>query len=52
MSRCRDCKYAIMDYCEYYGGVKQYFVADCEKGMPGEAKCEEFEEFKESEDKI
>lgn len=51
MSDCRKCKYAIIDWLEYYGGVRQYFVADCEKDMPGEAECEEFEEFKESEDK-
>ena len=50
MSGCRDCKYAIIDCFEYYGGAKQYFAADCEKGMPGEAECEEFEEFKESEE--
>ena len=51
MSRCRDCKYAIMNYCEYYGGAKQCFVEDCEKGMIGEEEPEECEEFEESEDK-
>lgn len=47
MSNCRNCKYAIIDYYEYYGGEKQYFVADCKKDMPGEEECEEFEEVDE-----
>ena len=47
MSRCKDCKYAILDYCEYYRGGKQYFVAGCKKDMDG-TECEEYEE---SEDK-
>ena len=51
MSRCRDCKYAIMDYCEYYGGEKQYFVDGCDKDILGEEEPKECEEFEESEDK-
>lgn len=47
MSGCKDCKCAIIDYCEYYGGGKQYFVDGCEKDMLGEEECEEFEEDKE-----
>ena len=44
MSRCKYCKYAIMDYYEYYDGGKQYFVHGCQKGMPGDSECEEYDE--------
>lgn len=38
MSKCEECKYAIWDYYDYFGGAKQYFVYDCEKtdGLTGE----------------
>ena len=44
MSRCRDCKYAIKDYEEYYGtNRREYLIAGCEKDMDG-TECEEYEE--------
>lgn len=47
MSRCDDCKYAVHDYAEYYGGARQYFIADCERGGDMEAEdCEMWEERK------
>ena len=47
MSDCKNCKYAIMDYQEYYGGIKECFVEGCEMDMPGEEECEEFVEVNE-----
>lgn len=50
MSKCNGCKYAIMDYCEYCGNEKQYFVDGCEKGLIWEeepVECGEFEEVNE-----
>lgn len=29
---CRQCKYALWDYVEYYGGARQWFLTDCGKG--------------------
>ena len=47
MSKCNGCRYAIMDWLEYYGGVRRYFVDGCEKDMLGEEEPEECEEFEE-----
>ena len=44
---CEDCKYAIWDYEEYYGGQQQWFVSDCKKDWPFWLKedCEDYEEY-------
>ena len=47
MSKCNECRYAIIDCCEYYGNKKQYFVDGCEKDMLGEEEPEECGEFEE-----
>ena len=40
--RCEDCEYAEWDYCEYYGGHRQYFVSGCKKSLsPEDDECEE-----------
>lgn len=43
MAECKNCKYAIWDYEEYYGGGKEWFVTDCRKGNAQEG-CKEFKE--------
>ena len=49
MSECKDCKYAVWDYEEYYGsfgGGKHCFVSDCELDCDNEdGNCEEFDEY-------
>ena len=47
MNRCASCKYALFDYCEYYGTAeKNWFVDDCKKGADvGTDECEEYEEY-------
>lgn len=37
---CEDCQYAYWDYCEYYGGYRQYFPDGCKVGKSPE-ECEE-----------
>ena len=47
MIECGMCKYAVLDYEEYYGTTeKQWFVCGCEKGhIDDDPKdCEDFEE--------
>lgn len=46
MDECRNCKYAICDYEEYYGGKRQWFVEDCRRGCDIDAdECDEYEEY-------
>ena len=48
MSRCEDCKYAVWDYEEYYGGAKRWFVDDCKKcNSDDDGECDDFEEVEE-----
>ena len=46
MTRCDECKHAILDYEEYYGTtLKEWFVDRCEKDLDMDAdECEDFEE--------
>ena len=55
---CYYCKYATYDYCEYYGGSREWFVDGCEKDADDKAtrdeykrviECEAFEEPEEEE---
>lgn len=50
---CNTCAWALWDYEEFYGGGKQWFFVDCEKGcdvpMPGE-DCEGYLEHEDKED--
>lgn len=52
MRDCLHCKHATLDYCEYYGGAKQWYVEDCTRGqdVTEEGECEEFEEWEGSAD--
>ena len=46
MTRCDECKHAILGCEEYYYGttMKQWFVERCEKDLDIDAdECEEFE---------
>lgn len=46
MIECKDCKYAIWDYEEYYPCVRHYVVSDCELDCDNEdGNCEEFDEY-------
>lgn len=47
MADCQHCKYAIMDYEEYYGTtLKEWFVTGCEKcRVVDQTDCPEFEEW-------
>ena len=43
MEQCKECKYAVWDYEDYYGDGRQYFVTDCRKDLPEpEGECEEW----------
>jgi len=48
---CETCEFAEMDYCEYYGGHKQWFMDGCRKGLypvyNEEEECKECEGYKE-----
>ena len=46
MSQCETCRFAIMDYEEYYGGARQYFVSGCEKDLEPDEECEGYEEYR------
>ena len=46
MIECKDCKYAVWDYEEYYPCARHYVVADCELDCDNEdGNCEEFDEY-------
>lgn len=42
-NKCEECPYAIWDYYEYYGHVKEWFVDGCKKGLD-ENECDDDEE--------
>ena len=45
---CKNCKYAVWDYEEYYPCVKHYVVSDCklDNFVSGEdVECEDFDEY-------
>ena len=46
MIECKDCKYAIWDYEEYYPCVRHYVVSDCKLDADNEdGNCEDFDEY-------
>jgi hypothetical protein len=46
MTNCGNCRFAVIDYEEYYGTtMRQYFVSGCKKGLEESEDCEEFEEL-------
>lgn len=49
MSRCDECKHAVLGCEEYYGTtMKQWFVERCEKDLDMEVDdCEDFERIEE-----
>lgn len=49
MTLCSECIHSVIDYTEYYGGYRQYFVDGCKKDCDIEDAddCEEFERRKE-----
>ena len=44
MADCKNCKYAVWDYEEYYPNARVCFVTDCELGND-EEDCQDFEEY-------
>lgn len=46
MTRCDECKHAVLGYEEYYGTtLKEWFVERCKKDLDIESdECEDFEE--------
>lgn len=46
---CKDCKYAIWDYEEYYGNVRRAFIDGCAKDLDDPdgftEECEGYEEY-------
>ncbi len=49
MADCINCKYAVLDYEEYYNTTeKQWFVEGCKKDMPDAECCPEFEEWEDN----
>ena len=51
MKDCQNCEHATLDYCEYYGGSRQWYVEDCKKGhdVGEEVECEDYEEQEDKE---
>ncbi len=45
MNLCDDCKYAVWDYEEYYGGVKRWFFDHCFKDLDPDDNCEGYERY-------
>lgn len=45
MDKCAECKYAVLDFNEYYGtSDREWFVCDCLHNQDVEQdECEEFE---------
>ena len=46
---CENCKYALYDFEDYYGGGKQYFVCGCKKDLPEpdeDGECESYKEYR------
>ena len=43
MTECKDCKYAIWDFEEYYPFVRHFVVSGCKLDNDDE-NCEDFEE--------
>ena len=46
MALCSECVHSEIDYEEYYGGYRQYFVDGCAKGcdIENSGDCEEYKE--------
>ena len=50
MADCINCKYALLDYEEYYNtNATQWFVEDCKKGrdIMSDSDCPDYEEWEE-----
>ena len=50
MTDCCMCKYAVLDYEEYYGTTeKEWFVTGCKKGLDKSENCPEYKEIQDDE---
>lgn len=44
--KCEGCRNALIDYEEYYGGARRYFICGCDKDVePDGDDCEEYSEY-------
>ena len=49
MADCRNCKYAVWEYLEFYPHARVCFVTDCKLGNDEEDDCKYFEEAEDGE---